>query len=141
MTDRSYDCLVTFLLADGVQCPKRPFLNLPNKKREFITEIAIEEFANNEYADVSISRLVARAGIAKGSFYQYFEDKEDLYAYLLDLIAQRKMEMFSIERPDPEHIGIFNYLHWMVQTGVQFELAYPELSRLGYRALNTRGVS
>jgi TetR/AcrR family transcriptional regulator len=116
--------------------PKETFFNLPAEKREHITAIAVTEFANYDYAEVSISRIVARAGIAKGSFYQYFEDKEDLYSYLLDLIVQKKWEMFSLEHPDPQQIGVFRYLHWMAQAGVQFELAYPELIRLGYRVLN-----
>jgi TetR/AcrR family transcriptional regulator len=116
--------------------PKETFFNLPDEKREHITKVAIEEFAAHEYGDVSISRFVARAGIAKGSFYQYFEDKEDLHEYLLNLIVQKKWEMFSLEHPDPQHTGIFHYLHWMAQAGVQFELAYPELVRIGYRAMS-----
>ena len=116
--------------------PKETFFNLPAEKREHITNIAIDEFGSHEYADVSISRFVARAGIAKGSFYQYFADKEDLYAYLFDLILQKKWAMFSLDHPDPEHIGIFRYLHWMAKIGVQFELTYPDLVRVGYRALN-----
>ncbi|HMN31069.1 MAG TPA: TetR/AcrR family transcriptional regulator [Caldilineaceae bacterium] len=116
--------------------PTETFFNLPSEKRQLITEIAIEEFADNEYSDVSISRIVARAGIAKGSFYQYFADKEDLHGYLLDLIAEKKRAHFSLEHPDPNHIGVFRYLRWMAQAGVQFELLHPQLTRVGYRALN-----
>lgn len=119
--------------------PKDTFFNLPKEKRELITRIAIEEFGNHEYAEVSISRIVARAGIAKGSFYQYFEDKEDLFGYLLDLIAEKKWEMFSLDHPDPQHLGIFQYLRWMVQASVQFELAYPDLVKVGYRVLSRSG--
>ena len=116
--------------------PKETFFNLPVEKREHITKIAIEEFGASDYAEVSISRIVARAGIAKGSFYQYFEDKEDLYSYLLDLIVQKKWELFSLDHPDPQHIGVFRYLRWMAEAGVQFELAYPDLMRVGYRAFS-----
>ena len=77
---------------------------------------------------------MAQAGIAKGSFYQYFADKEDLYAYLLGLLAEKKGEFFSLDHPDPQHVGIFAYLRWIAEMGVQFEQAYPELSRVGYRA-------
>ena len=47
--------------------PKETFFNLPDEKRERITAVAIEEFGHNEYADVSISRIVAKAGIAIGA--------------------------------------------------------------------------
>jgi AcrR family transcriptional regulator len=119
--------------------PKETFFNLPDDKRERITAVAIEEFGENEYADVSISRMVAKAGIAKGSFYQYFEDKEDLYTYLLSLIYQKKQEFFSLDHPDPMHMGVFRYLHWIIQSSVAFELAYPELMKVGYRAFNQTG--
>jgi AcrR family transcriptional regulator len=121
--------------------PKETFFNLPIEKREHITKIAVEEFGNYDYTDVSISRIVARSGIAKGSFYQYFADKGDLYSYLLDLIVQKKWEMFSLEHPDPYHTGIFRYLRWMMQAGVQFELTYPDLVRVGYRALSRSASS
>ena len=49
--------------------PKETFFNLPDDKRRRILDVVIDEFADNDYANVSISRIVARAGIAKGSFY------------------------------------------------------------------------
>lgn len=116
--------------------PKETFFNLLPDKREHITRIAVEEFADNDYTEVSISRIVTRAGIAKGSFYQYFEDKEDLYAYLLGLVVQKKWEMFSLDHPDPYHTGIFRYLRWMAQASVQFELTYPKLTRMAYRIIS-----
>jgi TetR/AcrR family transcriptional regulator len=53
--------------------PKQTFFNLPDEKRDLITDVVIDEFADNDYDKVSISRIVQRAGIAKGSFYQYFD--------------------------------------------------------------------
>lgn len=114
--------------------PTSTFFNLPDEKREQILDIAIREFAEHPYRSASVSRIVAQAGIAKGSFYQYFADKEDLYGYLLDLLVQKKSEFFSLDRPDPQHTGIFAYLRWIAEVGVQFEGRYPELSRIGYRA-------
>ncbi len=114
--------------------PKETFFNLPEAKRDAITDVAIAEFADHPFAAVSISRIVARAGIAKGSFYQYFEDKEDLYNYLLELVMEKKKALYSMDLPDPEHVGVFQYLHWIADNGVRFEMTYPQLTRLGYRA-------
>ncbi|MEM7578547.1 MAG: TetR/AcrR family transcriptional regulator, partial [Cyanobacteria bacterium P01_A01_bin.80] len=44
-------------------------------KRQNITNAAITEFNNHSYESASISAIVNRAKIAKGSFYQYFKDK------------------------------------------------------------------
>ncbi len=51
-------------------------LNLPNEKRERIENAAIEEFATYTFRDASINRIISSVGIAKGSFYQYFNDKK-----------------------------------------------------------------
>jgi TetR/AcrR family transcriptional regulator len=117
--------------------PNQTFFNLPEEKREQILQVAIDEFADNDYDSVSISRMVARAGIAKGSFYQYFTGKEDLHAYLLGLLLEAKSQFMSMEYPDPQHVGIFAYLRWTVEVGVAFQLAYPRLSQVAVRSLNT----
>lgn len=59
------------------------FLRLPEEKRSRILDAAWEEFTRVSFADASINQIVRRAGIARGSFYQYFKDKESLMAYLL----------------------------------------------------------
>lgn len=117
--------------------PNPTFFNLPDEKRTQILQVAIEEFANNDYDTVSISRIVARAGIAKGSFYQYFADKDDLYAHLLALLAEAKTSFLALDTPDPQHIGVFAYLRWLAEVGVAFEVAHPQLSQIGYRALSS----
>ena len=116
--------------------PHQTFFNLPEDKRQQILQVAIDEFAENDYDNVSISRIVTRTGIAKGSFYQYFADKEDLYAYLLGMLAEAKREFMSLDHPDPSHVGIFAYLRWMAEVGVAFQLAYPQLSKIAVRATN-----
>jgi TetR/AcrR family transcriptional regulator len=119
--------------------PKQTFFNLPEEKRNTIIDIAINEFAQNDYESASISRLVAKAGIAKGSFYQYFEDKMDLYRYLFDLMAQRKAELLNTEPPDPQ-MGIFAFIRWLAEIGVAFEVEHPRLSRIGYRAVSQNNL-
>jgi TetR/AcrR family transcriptional regulator len=116
--------------------PHQTFFNLPEEKRQQILQVAIDEFAENDYDNVSISRIVARAGIAKGSFYQYFADKEDLYGYVLGLLAKAKTDFMSLDHPDPNHIGIFAYLRWMAEVGVAFQMAYPQFSKIAVRAAN-----
>jgi len=59
--------------------PKETFFNLDEKKRQHIMEVVIDEFAAHEYKSASISKICQVAGIAKGSFYQYFQNKKDLY--------------------------------------------------------------
>ena len=115
--------------------PKQTFFNLPEDKRNALTDIAIDEFGTHDYATASISRIVAKAGIAKGSLYQYFEDKKDLFFYLLDLVAEVKLSFLRDTPPPDPRMGLFPYLRWAVKAGVHLQLSHPRLARVGYRAI------
>lgn len=63
--------------------PKETFVKLSNEKKEKIVKSAKEEFARVPFSQTSIKNIVEKAGIARGSFYQYFESKEDLLEYII----------------------------------------------------------
>ena len=64
--------------------PKITFFNLNIEKREKIKKAIINEFSKHTIAKASISNIVEEAQIPRGSFYQYFEDKEDALKYIID---------------------------------------------------------
>ena len=70
------------------------FLRLPEEKRRRFLGAAWEEFSGARFSDVSINQFVRRAGIPRGSFYQYFSDKEDLFAYLLEEVRNHVKEEY-----------------------------------------------
>jgi AcrR family transcriptional regulator len=114
--------------------PKATFNNLPNAKRDRILEIAIEEFAENSYHTASISNIVRKAEIAKGSFYQYFEDKQTFYRYLVELATEEKLNIVKeLPAPDPSS-DLFGYMRWQFLAQVYFELHRPLLAKILYRA-------
>lgn len=55
------------------------FFNLADEKRERILRCAVSEFCSRSYEKTSINRIIENAAIPKGSFYQYFDNKDDLY--------------------------------------------------------------
>lgn len=59
------------------------FLRLPEEKKKRFLDAAWGEFTRVSFADASINQIVRHAEIARGSFYQYFKDKDDLMAYLI----------------------------------------------------------
>lgn len=63
--------------------PTSTFFNLPPPKREKLLRAAVVEFAGKPYGEVSLSRIIQAAEIPRGSFYQYFADKTDLFRYVL----------------------------------------------------------
>lgn len=64
--------------------PKKTFHNLTSDKQDKILDAAKVEFSKHPYNEVSINIIIKNAGIPRGSFYQYFTDKDDLYTYLFD---------------------------------------------------------
>ena len=63
--------------------PKETFLKLSKEKQQKVINAAKKEFARAPIENVSIKNIVEEADIARGSFYQYFESKEDLLIYIL----------------------------------------------------------
>lgn len=63
--------------------PRQRFHKLSKEKRNAILTAAAEAFAEHGYETASQNRIIAEAGISKGAFYYYFDDKEDLYATVL----------------------------------------------------------
>lgn len=68
---------------------KSTFYNLPEEKRQRVIDAIVVEFSNTEDEKVSINRIIKRANISRGSFYQYFDDKVDLVEVLLKSFVDR----------------------------------------------------
>ncbi len=113
------------------------FYNLSAEKRERFIATALEEFAGYDYTTASLSRIAARLGIAKGSVYQYFTDKQELFLYLLEISNQTTLK-FIQETVDGEiegsSSGFFSQLRRMMSASVQAALRYPLQARLIIRA-------
>ena len=76
----------------GAGMPKQTFFNLEPEKRQAVIKAAVEEFAQLPFEQASLTKIVEKCGIAKGSMYQYFEDKRDLYMYVVDLAYEQKRD-------------------------------------------------
>lgn len=72
--------------------PKETFYRLPDEKRERLMAAAEREFLENSFEAASINRIIKEAAIPRGSFYQYFEDKKDIFLYI---VSTHKNEAFG----------------------------------------------
>lgn len=74
------------------------------RKRESLLNNAFELFTQKGITDTTISDIVEKAGVAKGTFYLYFKDKYDLRDRLVrhkaELILEKAYELFP-RRPAP----------------------------------------
>lgn len=61
----------------------------PSARREQILRHAAALFGQRGYHETSISDIIRAAGIARGTFYLYFENKRAIFAELIDLMVVR----------------------------------------------------
>jgi AcrR family transcriptional regulator len=78
-----------------ITLPKQTFFNLSEPKRKKLLESADLEFTRVPFFEASIANIIKTAGISRGSFYQYFEDKDDVYFYLLEAKLKKAKIYFS----------------------------------------------
>lgn len=74
--------------------PKQTFFNLDADKRKVLMDALKEEFSRASVHEASISNIVKRAQIPRGSFYQYFEDKEDAFLHVLESYGRMNKSWF-----------------------------------------------
>jgi AcrR family transcriptional regulator len=101
---------------------------------------AIEEFAEYGLENASTNRIVRNSSIAKGSFYQYFEDKQDVFMHMLEIIEVKEMEFFKNQHPPDQNMDVFHYFRWMVKKGMEFGLDHPRMIQAAWRVLLGEGL-
>lgn len=111
--------------------PKDTFYNLSAEKKQRITDVAIDEFFTFSYHKASISRITKNAEIAKGSFYQYFEDKDDLFRFLfMEVIAEKKIKYLSSITKNASELPFFELLREIYRGSIRFAKENPKLSMI-----------
>ena len=72
--------------------PTQRFFKLKEEKRQLILKAAAHEFSRVPYSAASINQIIKEADISRGSFYTYFEDKDDLLRYMLRGVREQFRE-------------------------------------------------
>lgn len=73
--------------------PTDTFFRLEDGKRKRIMEAIVKECSDVSFEQVSINRIIKHADISRGSFYQYFEDKHDMFGYLMEDVIREFNEL------------------------------------------------
>ena len=118
--------------------PKDTFLNLPEEKRQLIENVAIDEFAEYGFEKASINRIVKAASIAKGSFYQYFEDKADLFLHIIAIVGEKKLEYVSPVMMNPSDYDFFTLLEELYRSGLAFARNHPTESKISFEVFKNQ---
>ena len=106
-------------------------------KRELISRAAIEVFAEKGFHQARVSDVAARAGVADGTIYLYFKNKEDLLLSIFEdsmEILLKGVQVALLGTEDPlEKLRVFIRYHL---TQVQEHRAVSEVLQVELRLSN-----
>lgn len=74
---------------------KRPKTKRGRQTRNRLLEAAEIEFGRKGFYEASISGITYRAGVALGTFYTYFESKEEIFRALVRYMSRRTREWIA----------------------------------------------
>jgi AcrR family transcriptional regulator len=109
--------------------PKETFFNLKKEKQQRILDAALREIAAQGYEKASVTRIVKDAGIATGSFYQYFEDVADMFVYIGQEAARLKSLYMQRELEKDKQPNLEGFVRAMYRGGLRFGLEHEEYYR------------
>ncbi|OBH21105.1 TetR/AcrR family transcriptional regulator [Mycolicibacter terrae] len=95
-------------------------------RRAAVLEAAEAEFSSRGFSHGSLNVIARRAKVAKGSLFQYFADKADLYAFVADTAGQRvrsHMERKIVELDSSR--PFFEFLTDMLDVWVAYFADHP----------------
>jgi AcrR family transcriptional regulator len=111
--------------------PKQTFFNLPEDKRSRILDAAMAEIGSKPFEKVSVSDIIEKAEIPRGSFYQYFDDLKDLYRYILQVTGDMKLEYISHVVGEFDNWPVFKIIRELYNAGLKFAAENPRLAAVG----------
>ncbi|BBX32582.1 TetR/ACRR family transcriptional regulator [Mycolicibacterium mageritense DSM 44476 = CIP 104973] len=96
-------------------------------RRAAVIAAAEAEFGAHGYSRGSLNVIARRAGVAKGSLFQYFADKRDLYAFIADEASQRVRAYMEdrIRELDPSR-PFFEFLTDLLDDWVAYFAEHPQ---------------
>lgn len=116
--------------------PKDTFNNLPEDKRNRFISAFLKEFTLKKYDDASISKVLKELKMAKGSFYQYFDNKADLLNYLVQTCGLKKFEYISeIKRENFDNF--WSYWKALYTAGLKMDEEHPLMSNFMFSLQDT----
>ena len=115
--------------------PTETWWNLPAAKRERVTRVAMVEFGKRGFSAGSLNVIAREADIAKGSLFQYFEDKLDMFTTICEagIVTIRDAVLVDV---DVETDEFFPALRHIVSNWLGFFATHPVERGIAYAAGN-----
>ncbi|MCY6370982.1 TetR/AcrR family transcriptional regulator [Clostridium ganghwense] len=120
--------------------PKQTFLNLPIERQKEIIDISLKEFSDHNFETASMNKIITEIGVAKGSFYRYFENKKDLYLFLLEHALNKKIDYLEKNIDTTTTGDFFEIYKSTVFNYMKFDLTFPIISKFLRTAVESKYI-
>lgn len=97
-------------------------------RREQVLRHAKRIFARKGYHRTNVADIISQAGIARGTFYLYFQNKKDLFEELLEQVVGELTDRIRRIRPEPGEASPVEQLRGNLRRVMEFVLAERELT-------------
>jgi AcrR family transcriptional regulator len=77
----------------------RTFSRLDPDRQRAVIQAILDEAAEKSPTALNIKQVAERAGVAVGSLYQYFGDRDNLLAFAVELCVRQMTDLFALSRP------------------------------------------
>ncbi len=111
--------------------PKDTFHNLSDDKKRKIFDAAVQEFSTRRFSEASINQIVKAAEIPRGSFYQYFSGKEDIYCYMFEEILKEKRDVIRKGEAIDSDNDVFENCLQATRASFEWGRLNPKYSQIG----------
>jgi AcrR family transcriptional regulator len=107
--------------------PRSTWWNLPSEKRERVLEAARREFGAKGFAAGSLNEVAQSAGVAKGSLFQYFDDKLDLWLTLYQGDCRRVRDRIEQALSESAGLSFFERVRAIIKARLAFYAENPSV--------------
>ncbi len=118
--------------------PKKTFFGLKKEKRLMIERSAISVINDKGYDNATIKDIVNKAGIPRGSFYQYFNGLSDLFFHLVTRVSERKFAYMGDLLNQIESVPLLKLFPKLTDAGLRFAKDDKEAYLFGYHLYHSQ---
>lgn len=115
--------------------PTERFHKLIENKKKAIRQAVIDEFSRVPFEKASINQMIQNAGISRGSFYTYFEDKKDVLTYIFSDSIEKLKEVW-VEQLEKNHGDIWD----SAESLLDYMIVHTKASNM-FHMMNNLGFS
>lgn len=104
-----------------------------------IIDAAWKLFYSQGYDDTTVEEIIEESGTSRGSFYHYFQGKDDLLSTLADVFDRKYEELSETMDPDMDRFDQLIYLNRELFAMLENSISLDLVARLYSSQLVTRG--